>query len=108
MLLSFLIGLIAFWTDEVSGIESTYERLKKFFSGGYFPLSLLPPSFLNLSYALPFAYSIYVPSQLYLNKLDIGTGLRGIGVQVTWILILFGVIHVVWKRGLRRYEGVGI
>lgn len=108
LLLSFLIGLIAFWTDEVDGVYTTIDRVKKFFSGGYFPLTLLPTAFVHVSLALPFAYSFFVPAQLYLRKVDIFTGLRGIGVQLLWIVILAGLIHVVWQRGLRKYEGVGI
>lgn len=107
-LISYLIGLIAFWTDEVDGIYSTASRLRKFFAGGYFPLSLLPPLFVNISFALPFAYSFFVPTQLYLGKMDIATGLKGIAIQLFWIFALFVIVKFVWKRGLKRYEGIGI
>ncbi len=108
LLLSFLVGLIAFWTDEVNGLHLTIERLKKFLSGGYFPLSLLPVWFVNVSLLFPFAYSFYVPAQLYLGKMDATTGLHGILVQIIWIVLLYGIIQFVWRRGLRKYEGVGI
>lgn len=108
LLLSFLIGLIAFWTDEVDGIYSTVERIKKFFSGGYFPINLLPIIFVRVSFMLPFSYAFYVPAQLYLKKIDLRTGLKGLLVQVAWILIIYFIIQVVWKRGLQKFEGVGI
>jgi len=107
-LLSYLLGLIAFWTDEVDGIFETFGRIRQFFAGGYFPLSLLPLTFLQISFALPFAYSFFVPAQLYLGKMDFATGVKGLGVQVIWIFILYAIIQFVWKRGLRRYEGIGI
>lgn len=107
-LLSYLIGLIAFWTDEVDGLNATYERLKKIFSGGYFPISILPAIFVNVSYALPFAYSFFVPAQLYLKKIDLMMGVRGIFVQIIWIIALYAISNWVWKKGLRRYEGTGI
>lgn len=106
--ISFLAGLIAFWTDEVSGIFSIITTLKRFLSGSYFPLSLLPPLFTTLSFLLPFAYSFYIPTQLYLGKMSITQGLQGLAVQVIWIALLYGLIKLVWKRGLRKYEGVGI
>ena len=31
LLISYLIGLIAFWADEVDGIYATVDRLRKFF-----------------------------------------------------------------------------
>lgn len=108
LLMAYLIGLIAFWTDEVDGIYSTIDRVKKFFSGGYFPINLLPAIFVQVSFALPFAYSFFVPAQLYLKKLDLSVGLKGLLVQIVWIIILYGIISVVWKRGLKKYEGVGI
>lgn len=107
-LLSFLIGLIAFWILEVDGIYTTAYRLRKFFSGGYFPLSLLPAALVNISFLLPFAYSFYIPTQLYLKKMDLMTGVKGIGVQLAWIVLLYLIIKVVWKRGLKKFEGVGI
>jgi ABC-2 type transport system permease protein len=108
LLLSYIIGLVAFWTDEVDGLYATHERLRKIFSGGYFPISILPAFFVNISYALPFAYSFYVPAQLYLKKIDLAAGVRGIFVQITWIIMLYAASNWVWKRGLKRYEGTGI
>lgn len=108
LILSFLIGLIAFWTDEVDGIFYTVDRFKNFFSGGYFPLSLLPVFFVKISLALPFAYSFFVPTQLYLKKIDLMVGLKGIIVQLAWILLLYLAVKFIWKKGLKRYEGVGI
>lgn len=108
LFIAYLIGLIAFWTDEVDGIYATIERIKKFFSGGYFPINLLPSMFVQTSFVLPFAYSFFVPAQLYLKKLDLFMGLKGLLVQTIWIFALYGIIKIVWNRGLKRYEGVGI
>lgn len=108
LLLSYLIGLIAFWTDEVDGIYATIDRIKKFFSGGYFPINLLPLIFVQISFVLPFAYSFYIPAQLYLKKIDLSVGMQGLLVQIVWIGILYAITKIVWNRGLKRYEGVGI
>ncbi len=108
LLISYIVGLVAFWTDEVEGLHSTFDKLKKLFSGGYFPISILPAIFVNISYALPFAYSFFVPAQLYLKKIDLMAGVRGIFVQIIWIISLYIISNFVWKRGLRRYEGTGI
>jgi len=108
LLLSYLIGLIAFWTDEVEGLYATIDRIKKFFSGGYFPLNLLSPAFVQISLILPFAYSFFIPAQLYLKKFDLSVGLKGLLVQIIWIIVLYGIIRIVWNRGLKKYEGIGI
>ncbi len=108
LLLSYLVGLIAFWVDETDGLYATIERVKKFFSGGYFPISLLPLAFVKVSFLLPFAYSFFVPAQIYLNKMSLMAGVKGLLVQIVWIAALYGIIKIVWNRGLKRYEGVGI
>ncbi len=108
MLLGFIIGMIAFWSDEVDGIQTTIDRIKRFFSGGYFPLSLLPVGVLAVSNYFPFAYSFFVPAQLYLKKITIAEGLHGIGIQIAWIILLSIILAFVWKRGLIKYEATGI
>lgn len=107
MLLGFLVGTIAFWTEEVEGIQSTIDRIKRFFSGGYFPLSLLPVALATVSTYLPFAYSFFVPAQLYLKKIDLQAGIVGLGIQLIWIILLSIIVSVVWKEGLKRYEATG-
>lgn len=108
LLLSYLVGLSAFWFDDVNGLYSTVDRVQKFFSGGYFPLNLLPIGFMRASFLMPFAYSFFVPAQLYLKKINLSDGFKGIAVQMVWIALLYAITQIVWKRGLKRYEGVGI
>ena len=108
LLLSYLIGLIAFWTDEVDGLYASLERIKKFFSGGYFPIHLLSSLFVQLSFLFPFAYSFYIPAQLYLKKIDKSIGLQGILIQCLWMIILYAIIRFVWQRGLKKYEATGM
>jgi ABC-2 type transport system permease protein len=107
LLIGFLVGSIAFWTDEVEGMQTTIDRVKRFFSGGYFPLTLLPASLVTFSSYLPFAYSFFVPAQLYLKKIDLHQGLIGIGIQMVWIGVLSAIVAFVWKRGLIQYEASG-
>lgn len=107
-LLNFIVGLTAFWTDEVEGLFATIDRVRKFFSGGYFPLSILPVTIATIASFLPFAYTFYVPAQLYLKKISLHAGLVGLAVQVGWIIILALVLRLVWVKGMKRFEGVGL
>lgn len=108
ILIGLLVGIMAFWTDgEVGGFHQLASVLRKFFAGAFFPLSLLPASLAFAGYYLPFAYSFFVPAQLYLKKIDLAMGLKGIGIQLVWIIILSVIVRIVWKRGLKKYEAVG-
>lgn len=103
-----LTGYIAFWTNDTTGFESTLNILAKFMSGAYFPLSLLPAAFVNISLFFPFIYTFFIPTQLYLGKITTWQGLKGLIIEIVWLFLLYGIIKVVWKRGIKRYEGVGM
>jgi len=108
LFLSVLIGFIAFWTTEIDGMYSSLKVFSRFMSGTFFPISLLPVFFVKVSYFLPFAYTIYVPVQLYLGKISFAEGLRGLAIEILWLVALYIIIKVVWRLGLRKYESVGI
>lgn len=103
-----MVGMSAFWAEDVDGLFSMTDRVKRFFSGGYFPLSILPPILGVVSGLLPFAYTFYIPTQLYLKKMSLEEGIKGLGIQLVWIFILYGLTKWIWNRGIRKYEGVGI
>lgn len=108
LLISILFGMLAFWTTDMSGLNSFFAILIRFLSGGYAPLSLLPPFLYSLSMCFPFAYIVFFPTQLYLGKVSLSAGIRGIGVEVLWLLAIYAIIKIVWHRGLKRYEAVGM
>lgn len=108
LLIGVIIGMIAFWTEgEVGGFHNLIYILKRFFAGVYFPLSLLPTSLSFIGFYLPFAYSFFVPVQIYLGKMDLNTAYKGILIQISWIIILSVLIKIIWKAGLKKYEAVG-
>jgi ABC-2 type transport system permease protein len=108
ILIGLIIGFFAFWTEgEVGGFQQLAYVLKRFFAGAYFPLSLLPVSFSFVGYYLPFAYSYFIPAQLYLGKIDIAMALKGVVVQLVWICLLSIIVRVIWKLGLKKYEATG-
>lgn len=108
LFLSILIGFISFWTVDNAGVFYSINTLAKFLSGNYFPINILPAAFLNFSLALPFIYTFYFPAQLYLGKISLRQGLFGLGLEIIWLGILYFLIRVVWKMGLKKYESVGI
>lgn len=108
LFLDLLIGFLAFWTNEVSGLYTGLTALNRLLSGALFPINLLPSIFMNISLFMPFVYIFFAPVQLYLGKMSIAQGMLGIGVEIIWLFVLYAIIKIVWKRGLRKYESVGI
>lgn len=105
---SMIIGMIAFWTQKISGIEYTLNTMINFLSGAYFPISLLSGIFLKIDMLFPFIYKMYFPANIYLGKITLREGFIGLGIEIVWLFLLYGIIKIMWKRGVRKYEGVGI
>lgn len=97
-LLVYIARLFSNWVISAGNLPGILFRLKKFLAGNYFPLSLLPVLFLNVSLFLPFAYSFFVPAELFLKKISLTAGLRGLFVQAIWIIILFVLARIMWRK----------
>jgi len=103
-LMFFLLRILFMKNIESKDFYKIIVRLKNIFSGRYFPLSMLGILFLNISMVMPFAYSFFVPTQIYLKEIDTGTGLKGIGIQLIWIFVFYQTIKFFWKNKNKKEE----
>jgi ABC-2 type transport system permease protein len=95
---AYFINLNIFWTIESEGMYRLLTRIKKILSGAYFPLSIFPSLAVYLILFLPFAYSFYVPAQIYLGRFGFDEAVRGVFIQMSWIVILYVGIKFAWTR----------
>lgn len=105
-LLVYLSSLFIFWTIESEARQKFLVRIKKFLAGSYIPLSLLPLSVMYFGLAFPFAYSIFVPGELYLRKIEVSLGVKGLLVQCFWIVTLYIIVKWKWKKKKNEEEPV--
>lgn len=98
---STLIGLTAFWTEDVSGAFFVLDRLKWLLGGFLLPVSLFPEGLQAFSQWLPFQYMIYAPARLMVQY-DSGYALHTLSTQAFWCLPLVGAIVVIYQFGVRR------
>jgi ABC-2 type transport system permease protein len=103
----FLIGLASFWTVEAWGVFEAARILVLILSGGIFPLEIFGPFWRNALLWLPFPYAVYFPIQVITGRLTTDAVLRGLLVQIVWVLLLGVVAIQLWKRGTRRLVTVG-
>ncbi|MBP2182930.1 ABC transporter permease [Amycolatopsis magusensis] len=97
--LSIVVGMLAFWTLEVSGWFLVYRMVSLFLSGALVPLWFMPPALRVLAEVLPFQAITYGPVAVYLGRED---GLGVIGVQLLWIALLAVLSRWIWVRALHR------
>lgn len=107
-LLNYLVGIAAFWTQRIEGIWFLRFQTEMIFSGALMPLDLLPQTLTHIALVLPFSYAFYIPMQVFMNRVSTAFAWLSVVVVLVWIAVLYAIITVVWKRGLKRYEGVGI
>lgn len=100
--IAYLLYFFVFWTIESKESYSFALRLKKILGGNYFPLSFLPTVFLQISLFFPFAYTFFVPTQLFLKKISFSQGLAGIFIQLFWIFALYAIIRLAWNFKIRK------
>jgi ABC-2 type transport system permease protein len=108
LLFSFLLGFLAFWFTDVEGMMTFFNACRDFLSGGKFPLTLLSGIVGTSILYNPFAYTFFIPIQLFLGKISVREGLIGLAIEIGWLLFFALIVLVVWRKGLRKYEGVGI
>jgi len=102
-----LLGSIGFWSPEVWGPRFIFMILLTFFSGGLFPLDLLPTWLYGIFQFLPFPYLLYFPTKLYLGQLSQPEIVNGLIISLMWLVGLYVIVQLVWNKGLRNFTAQG-
>ena len=100
--LAMLIGLVAFWTLEMTGFMMVYNLVGGFATGALVPLWFMPDLMRQFVQLLPFQSIVYVPVSIYIGIPATGNMYTAMALQVFWAVVLVGVIQFVWKRALYR------
>jgi ABC-2 type transport system permease protein len=102
-----LIGLVTFWTTRVSALFELYFAAELVLSGRLVPLSLMPAWIQDFAWFFPFRWAFGFPIESLVGNMTTNELLRGLGMQIAWII--FGVILVnfIWKFAIRKFSAVG-
>lgn len=101
-LLGSLLGIVAFWTLEVTGLTMIFRVVAQFLSGALIPLWFLPGTLRNIAEVLPFQSTTYTPVAAYLGQLTGAALAQSIAVQVLWLGLLWIALQIAWSRAIRR------
>ncbi len=105
--MSYAMAMLAFWVLEVSTFIFILYAFEYIASGHLFPLDILPRGLEQALYFTPFPYQLYFPVSIYMGKAAGTDLLRGLLVQVLWVIAAYGVARFAWRRGIRHYSAVG-
>lgn len=103
-----LVGLLAFDMAQIWGPDTFFIALYYAASGVVFPIDLLPTTFLRIAQWTPMYYMIGFPVLTVMGRVQpanfAGELIRGsIVLTITAIVILW-----MWRRGIKRFEAIGI
>lgn len=104
-LIQAILGIMAFWMTEIWPITELNTMALQLFGGMLAPIALLPPIVQTITLYLPFRYIFFEPVAIILGKQLDPAGV--LMKQLLFIFLLFGIYKLLWKVGLRRYEGIG-
>lgn len=100
-MIAVLIGLGAFYLEEVKPLYWVYSKLLMSVGGMFVPLDMFPRWLQQVSSWLPFRLIIYAPARTFV-AFDAGFLLRALAGQGLYLLLAAGLLWAVWRRGQRR------
>ncbi|MEK7526725.1 MAG: ABC-2 family transporter protein [Patescibacteria group bacterium] len=107
-LLIFLFSMFTFWNlEQAWGFAFLLLLFTDFLGGGIIPLDVLSAPIQKVINVLPFPYLLFMPLQIYLGKLSFAQTGVSLVTSGVWILILFIVVNLVWKKGIKTYKAEG-
>ena len=104
-LIQAIIGIMAFWMTEIWPIAELNDMLLHLMGGMLAPLTLLPKLAQEISLYLPFRYIFFEPVAIVLGKQPYP--MEVVAKQIVFVVVLYAIYKLLWRAGLRKYEGTG-
>ena len=102
-----MIGGLAFWFTDANRLIFFYFALTTLTAGWIVPIDLFPEPWQTILFYTPFPYTFYFPIKLVQGLLTIPEILRGFGVQIFYCTVMYTLLSLEFRKGLREFEGVG-
>lgn len=104
--LEILIGLSAFWVEDTLPAQWIYSKFIFTIGGLFLPLDLFPDWLANIAHNLPFAAIAYAPARAFVG-LDLQSAVQLFLTQLTWLVLAWLAVVVVFGRAARRLVAHG-
>ena len=105
---STMVGCGAFWMTDAKGIKNVVNHISKVFSGALIPLTFFPIVYQTPVMLSPFASYAYLPATLMQAKSIDSFLFLQVGVSIGWAVSLLFLSRLIWRKGVRRYEAIGL
>ena len=106
-IISSLLSMIGFWSQDIWAPRFLFYVIMGFFSGTLFPLDIFPKKAFAVLEFLPTTYLVYFPIKVYLGQLSQQQMFFGLCIGIMWIIIGYLILRFIWKKGLKGYGAYG-
>lgn len=105
--LAFLLGLASSYFKQIEGLIQLESFIATLASGALVPLVFFPSSLAAFAQALPYAFIVWAPQQIYLGKATIAEAWTIMGWQLLWATIIHGIAAGLARRALKHAGAFG-
>lgn len=95
-----VVGLLAFWIEDVTPIYWIIDKAVMILGGSYLPIALFPDFMYKIALYSPFGASVFVTHTVYESWVSVWYKL--IGIQVAWILALSVVVYFMFSKAVKN------
>ena len=103
----FILVCCAFWLSEVRVLLVSYNITSRILSGTIIPLALYPKFYLKIIQYSPIPYLVDFPVSIATGRLDISLWWKSFLIAFLWCVIMTLIGHLIYKKGIKVYEGFG-
>lgn len=100
--LAYLGGLLCFFTSNGYGVVYLRQVITDIFSGAMLPLSFYPLWFQKVAEVLPFQASVYLPTQVFLGRVEGRDLLTTLLLQAFWVAVLWIGARFCFRLAVRK------
>jgi len=101
-----IIGLLAFWTEEVTPFYWILQKLIFMAGGMFLPIDFFPDWLQTAAKAAPFAFSAYWPA-ITMVDFSMETFRTALAGQIFYICVLAFAAHIIFKTALKKIHVQG-
>lgn len=101
-LIAVLFGMWAFWVINIDAILQVKKHLIRLLSGSIIPIWFFPEGMKTILELLPFAYLYQLPLEIYLGKYNEHTLVKGLSIQIAWLIVLFIVFLILQDKVTKK------
>lgn len=102
------VGSLSFWTPEANHLQNVISHVLRVFSGVLIPISFFSGTTKTLLLLSPFPALAYLPSMIMQSPTFSAEMVMVFMAAIFWSAILLPLSFWFWKKGVKKYEAIGI